>query len=211
MGVCKRTPRLTQYRETQVIRLCLKYFRQRNHLDLFQLLQERTKLQLENPLLAELHLRLVVNGDFQGAEELLSGAAQQSLFSEYISECQYKPLWRKINPLDPDAPKPSVRGGHQMCIDVDDGIIYLFGGWDGFKDLSDLWAYRIQSAAWTCLSDDAQKYIFNNVDRMAPRLDHAINSALIQNINRYIRWADTLILKHAPMSSWIVTFGGLIL
>jgi N-acetylneuraminic acid mutarotase len=44
-----------------------------------------------------------------------------------------------------------------MCIDVDQGLIYLFGGWDGQKDLSDFWVYSIQQDQWTCLSSDTRR------------------------------------------------------
>eukprot|EP00842_Homolaphlyctis_polyrhiza_P000688 jgi/Hompol1/161/HPOL_002138-RA len=145
------------YRETEVIRLCLKHFRQRNYLDSFQRLQERTNLQLENPLLTDLHRHLVVNGDFNGAEQLLIRAASHRLFDDYISGCTYKPLWKKIQPQDADAPTPGMRGGHQMCIDTDRGIIYLFGGWDGTRDLSDFWAFHELTQHWRCITMDARK------------------------------------------------------
>ncbi|XP_013792718.2 muskelin-like [Limulus polyphemus] len=41
-----------------------------------------------------------------------------------------------------------------MCCGSSLEIIYLFGGWDGMQDLSDLWAYHIPSNQWTCLSQD---------------------------------------------------------
>ena len=44
-----------------------------------------------------------------------------------------------------------MRGGHQMCIDVQGEIIYMFGGWDGNQDLADLWAYNIPMKQWMCL------------------------------------------------------------
>ncbi|KAI8924913.1 Muskelin N-terminus-domain-containing protein [Entophlyctis helioformis] len=145
------------YRETEVIRLCLKHFRQRNFLDSFQRLQECTNLQLEDPLLTDLHRQLVINGDFDGAEELLTRAASRLLFEDYIGGCTYKPNWRRIVPSDPDSPTPGMRGGHQMCIDVDNGVIYLFGGWNGTQDLSDFWAYHQATEHWVNLSMDTRK------------------------------------------------------
>lgn len=47
-----------------------------------------------------------------------------------------------------------------MCIDVDAQKIYLFGGWDGSRDLSDLWCFDIQRRKWDCLSMDTRKYNF---------------------------------------------------
>lgn len=48
-----------QFRETEVIRLCLKHFRQRNYQDTFESLQKRTDLKLEDDLLTEIHQKLV--------------------------------------------------------------------------------------------------------------------------------------------------------
>ncbi|KAH6591184.1 hypothetical protein BASA61_005038 [Batrachochytrium salamandrivorans] len=146
----------SNYRETEVIRLCLKHFRQRNHLDSFQLLQERTNMQLEDPLLTDLHRHLVVNGDFDGAEELLIRAASRDLFDDYISCCVYKPVWNLILPTDTESLVPSKRGGHQMCIDSD-GTLFLFGGWDGARDLSDFWAFEESTRQWRCISMDTRK------------------------------------------------------
>ena len=33
-------------------------------------------------------------------------------------------------------------------------MIYLFGGWDGTKDLSDLWSYNISDSKWKLISPD---------------------------------------------------------
>ena len=49
---------------------------------------------------------------------------------------------------------PSMRGGHQMCLDVEEQRAYLFGGWDGARDLADFWVYEIGNGAWRRLSPD---------------------------------------------------------
>ena len=56
--------------------------------------------------------------------------------------------------------RPGMRGGHQMCIDVHTETIYLFGGWDGNQDLSDLWAYHIPSQQWTCLCPKTEDEVY---------------------------------------------------
>ena len=50
-----------------------------------------------------------------------------------------------------------MRGGHQMSIDVPNHEIWMYGGWDGEKDLGDLWTFSIQSKMWRCVSDDCSK------------------------------------------------------
>ncbi|KAI8614210.1 Muskelin N-terminus-domain-containing protein [Chytriomyces sp. MP71] len=143
------------YRENEVIRLCMKHFRQRNYLDAFECLQRRTQLQLEDPLLTDLHGSLVMNGDFAAAEEVVQQAYARELFTEYVRECSYRPEWRRVKNDDGDT--PCMRGGHQMCIDSDAGLIYLFGGWDGQKDLSDFWSYNVVSKQWMCISMDTRR------------------------------------------------------
>jgi len=43
------------HREREAVRLCLKHLRQNQCLEAFECLQKRTKVQLEDPLLSELH------------------------------------------------------------------------------------------------------------------------------------------------------------
>ncbi|KAJ3377243.1 Muskelin 1, intracellular mediator containing kelch motif, partial [Entophlyctis sp. JEL0112] len=129
------------YRENEVVRLCLKHFRQRNYLDAFECLQNRTQLELEDPLLTSLHQSLVITGDFEASEKIIETAYSRNLFVEYVRDTCYKPEWRFI-PNESHSEKPCMRGGHQMCIDSEEGNIYLFGGWDGQKDLSDFWSFN---------------------------------------------------------------------
>lgn len=56
-----------------------------------------------------------------------------------------------------DVDNPTTRGGHQMCIDDDCGKIYLFGGWDGTKDLADFWVYSQELGNWVCISMDTRR------------------------------------------------------
>jgi hypothetical protein len=85
----------------------------------------------------------------------MAGSLQNGLFEEYICGLSYKPSWRKLS--IPDAKlSPSMRGGHQMCIDSERGVIYLLGGWDGSKDLSDFWAYYEDRNEWVCISMDTR-------------------------------------------------------
>lgn len=60
-----------------------------------------------------------------------------------------------------------MRGGHQLIVDSSNGIMYLFGGWDGFEDLSDLWSYDIKRNSWSLIHERAEKF-----DGPAPRSCH---------------------------------------
>ncbi|ORX89838.1 hypothetical protein K493DRAFT_64679 [Basidiobolus meristosporus CBS 931.73] len=145
------------YREQEAVRLCLKYFRQRNHQEAFTALQNTTGLLLEDPMLTNLHTNLVLNGNFQTAEKLVNQAATSRLFDDYISQCEYKPVWKRVIGTNKDGLSPCVRGGHQMCIDVQRSKIYLLGGWDGYKDLGDFWVFDISERTWSLINEDTAK------------------------------------------------------
>ncbi|XP_066283972.1 muskelin-like [Branchiostoma lanceolatum] len=148
------------YREQQAIRLCLKHFRQHNYDEAFESLQKKTKVALEHPILTELHNHLVVQGDFDACEALVERAVHDGLFNEFISQQEYRPKWALIEPVcngSSEEDRPGMRGGHQMVIDANTETIYLFGGWDGSQDLSNLWEYSVPASRWTCLSKDTEK------------------------------------------------------
>jgi len=263
------------FREKEAIRLCLKHFRQKNYLEVFESLLKKTRIQLEHPKLTQLHDSLVVEGNYQAAEQLIDDAIQDGLFEDYINSQQPIPQWTAlISPEesmlaaaaaesasaspssqtppptpgnrgvragtmaaaaaaaavmqvraaaddqprlsldhqinlggvvhDPRVPPsgssssggggapsssssgnspahhhhhagsatavataaaasgsgqevhPGSRGGHQMVLDSSAQMIYLFGGWDGSKDLSDFWAYNIATAKWRLISGDTR-------------------------------------------------------
>ena len=77
-----------QYREREVVRLCLKHFRQHNYQEAFESLQKRTQVQLEDPILSQLHDILVTQGDYEGTEHFM----EHSVSSEYmLSMCNTIP------------------------------------------------------------------------------------------------------------------------
>lgn len=63
-----------QLREVELVRLCLKHFRQQGYDAAFKALQEQTNVSLEDPKMSELHTALVVQGDFQKAENFIEKA-----------------------------------------------------------------------------------------------------------------------------------------
>lgn len=65
-----------------------------------------------------------------------------------------------------DELRPGMRGGHQMVIDSLSETIFLFGGWDGHQDLSDLWSYHIPSNKWKLLSNDVEAEVHIRVVRI---------------------------------------------
>jgi muskelin len=53
-----------------------------------------------------------------------------------------------LRPPDMNSGRPGRRGGHQMVMDSATNTLYLFGGWDGEIDLSDLWSYHVPDKTW---------------------------------------------------------------
>lgn len=89
----------------------------------------------------------------------------EGFFDAYISQQLIRARWSCIrecvvqhvgqqSPLTPD-----MRSAHQMCIDCDGGQLYLCGGWDGGKELADLWQFTIKSQQWTCLNLDTSQEV----------------------------------------------------
>lgn len=146
-------------------------------------------LHFEHPLLSLLHRTLVVEGNFAVTEALLSRAALApstssnpdddhahdgpSLFQPYVDASIPRPVWTRID-VDPavtsrDGEAPGPRGGHQLVYCAPDpirggsGAILLFGGWDGSRDLADLWRFDLplrgssSLGRWSLVSADTRR------------------------------------------------------
>lgn len=46
-----------------------------------------------------------------------------------------------------------------MCFDSISETIFLFGGWDGHQDLSDLWSYHVPTNKWKLISYDVESEV----------------------------------------------------
>lgn len=146
-----------EQQEREAVRLCLKHFRQQNYTEAFAALQKKTKITLEHPLMTELHNKLVVEGDYEECEVIMEKAIADDLFNDYISrECITQWLNISQDSGHQSDSVPGMRGGHQMCMDYVNNHIYLLGGWDGTKDLSDFWRYEVDRSMWVCLSRDTE-------------------------------------------------------
>ena len=81
----------------------------------------------------------------------MSHTTIEGLMDEYILSQPMQGVW---SPLEESNVWPPMRGGHQLCVDHTQQCLYLFGGWDGSRELSDLWHYSIEQHHWTCLCQD---------------------------------------------------------
>lgn len=106
--------------------------------------------------MSELHEALVINGNFAKTEEYVEQFVSTGLTDNYSMKQKYKAVWSVQDTLTNPNVKPGMRGGHQLIVDTNENRIYLFGGWDGFHDLSDLWYYDIKLNSWTLIHEQAE-------------------------------------------------------
>jgi muskelin len=103
-----------------------------------------------------------------------------NILSNFITKSQYKCKW---NSLKQQGTHPGKRGGHQMCIDDAMGKIYLFGGFDGYMELSDFWVYNIRTAKWKLLAGDTKMYEICRIIISQKKKKMGMYSYLNDNIN----------------------------
>lgn len=104
-------------------------------------------MELEHPLITSLYNAFVLQGDFSSTEQILVSMGSVSLFTMSLLDVQPLMHWTRLQ----DDEVPSARGGHATCIDPQNGQVYMFGGWDGQKNLDDFWAFDIATGKWRLL------------------------------------------------------------
>ncbi|KAI0335160.1 hypothetical protein GY45DRAFT_1317686 [Cubamyces sp. BRFM 1775] len=141
-----------EHRENIALRQVLKHLRQRRFLTPINQILSQSGFQLEHPLVTSLHESFVLHGNWSRTEQLIRDCSDAGLLRSYRQSCQARTRWTRIRGLDADGDVPCRRGGHAMCMDEQNGIIYLFGGWDGQRNLDDFWAYDVAADTWKLLS-----------------------------------------------------------
>lgn len=87
-----------QSKQTQTTRLILKFLRQHNYQDAFIALQNSSGIQLEAPVVTQLH-SLISQKQFQAAEQLLIAlfAQDPQIFNQYLHEnVPYEANWTRL-------------------------------------------------------------------------------------------------------------------
>lgn len=62
--------------EREAVRICLKYFRQKNYMSVFEDLQKKSKVKLEHPQLTEIYDSIFSKGDFLETEALVKSSVE---------------------------------------------------------------------------------------------------------------------------------------
>lgn len=141
-----------QFREAAVMRYVLKHLRQRRLLTPYQEILLRTNTQLEHPLVTQFHEQFVLQGSWAKAEQQLQHMASEGLFDNLAYSYPPHSAWTRLLGTDADADVPPARGGHSMCVDPVNEVIYIFGGWSGTTSLDDFWSYSVREDKWKVLS-----------------------------------------------------------
>ncbi|XP_049295999.1 muskelin isoform X2 [Anopheles funestus] len=166
MFILSNLRKYNMLREVEIVRLFLKHCRQQGYANSFSALQEETGVKLEDDKMTELHEMLVNRGDFKKTEEMLMEFIENGLMDNYLERQEYKPQWN-LQLTPENEPRPGRRGGHQLIIDPQTSTIYLYGGWDGNEDLSDLWSYDVKANRWTLIHERSEL-----LDGPTPRACH---------------------------------------
>eukprot|EP00731_Ephydatia_muelleri_P000998 Em0001g998a len=150
---------LEDYKEKEALLLCMKHLRQYGYTEPFASLKDRAGVVWEDPMLTHLYKAIVEDGDWKGAEQAMEQAAEAGHFEEYLCEQPVRVQWAPIEVATASAGDqggcwPGMRGGHQMCVDPNKKVLYMFGGWDGDQDLGDLWRFDVESGTWECVCSD---------------------------------------------------------
>jgi len=87
---------MNEDRERETIRLCLKHFREHNYLEAFESLEKRTRVQLEDTVITQLHTTLVKDGDYDGVERIVGNCISDGIMDGYVSHQQPKPVWEPL-------------------------------------------------------------------------------------------------------------------
>lgn len=157
-------------------------------------LQRTAQRPFEHPLVTQL-FQAIMRGDWDAAEDCLERSAgddgdssfdgQHRLFAAYVSKCAQQAQWTRLDGTDRDGDLPSPRGGHQLVVDSARGAAYLFGGWDGERDLNDLWLYNIADSRWRRLSSDTSEQ-GGPGPRSCHQMAYSSRSGLIYVLGRYV-------------------------
>ena len=153
-----------QHHTELCLKVMLKYLRQNNDfLPIYDQFKNHTNISLEHPYLQDLY-NYITNGDFDQSYSHLDNCKVE-WFDDFLSQTPYQSNWQQLSNVDLNGQEIPSRGGHQM-VHTPHGI-FLYGGWTGKQDLSDLWHYTTHWKAITSKGPtprSCHKMIYNKCD-----------------------------------------------
>ena len=138
------------------LKLVLKHLRANGFSQEFSSIREKSQVKLESEHVTKLFAGIFPESaspttELESCEQMIA-ELEESLFSEYVGKMPYQANWEQLD--SEEMLCPDKRGGHQMVFDRMTKNLILFGGWDGNRELADLWRYDTHTGAWFCQSED---------------------------------------------------------
>ncbi|OMJ29827.1 Muskelin [Smittium culicis] len=146
-----------EYVTKSTIKKSLKYFRENMLLSVHNELQNSTGISFSLPVLNGIYKKLISGSEYKDVESLIFSAYSGEILKDSSLNIPCASSWLPIHHSCNTNEAPIGRGGHQMCIDDNLGKIYVFGGWDGMRNLSDLWEFDIVENIWNCICPNTYK------------------------------------------------------
>jgi muskelin len=158
---------LLKHQEQLTTRLILKHLRRKGWYSSYIELLQESNLSLEHPLISELYDTLVINGDWDRVDSILLQIRDEGLMKQYTGTAKFTSIWKMLQSPKAKGKVPCARVGHAVCINKQEQIIYLHGGWNGSSFLDDLWRFRILENKWEQLFNELNGSVFGE-----PRCGH---------------------------------------
>lgn len=133
-----------KYSNLEASRLALKYIykRMRDNPELNENFSRFFGVEVDHQVIKNVK-ELVASRSYDMLESYLEELGSIGIFDEFMEEMPYMATWTEVVRKDT---WPSDRGGHQM-VRMGDRLI-LYGGWDGEKELGDMWEFNVASEEW---------------------------------------------------------------
>ena len=122
---------------------------------------------ITKPML-DLYYYLVRIGDFQEAEKCISSLGDGGGGVHVDSSMKrIRVQWNRIlcergegetsdDEISSSQHWPSSRAGHQMVFDPKSNSLLMFGGWNGYNDLADMWRFDVATTQWQLIEKDTK-------------------------------------------------------
>ena len=80
-------------------------------------------------------------------------------FDDFLEHQPLESVWSEVHPVSGRGQWPPMRGAHQLLFEETSQLLYLHGGWDGTRELGDLWTYSLVDSVWKCICQDSSQSV----------------------------------------------------
>lgn len=134
-----------RYSDLEASKLALKFIHKKmgNNTNIDQTFSKFFGVDIDHQVIKNVK-ELVASRSYDDLEMYLSKLGNEGVFDEFIEAMPYVATWTEI---ERKYVCPCNRGGHQLA-KLDDSL-FLYGGWDGEKELGDMWMFDVDKETWT--------------------------------------------------------------